>query len=357
MNNTNNKIAIKKVLNIYIKTRLVLILLMILASFILPKINTLYDNIFELFDNEHYLTIAKNGYQFNYQYAFFPLTSILIKYLGKIGFILINQLCTIASGYLLYLISKNIFNHKAPYFASVLWFISPISLFTCMFYSESLFIFLTLISYYLYKNKKYYFTLGITLGLSVLTRNLGSMLFFTIFIFMFIDWLKKKEKFKNIIITFIPASIISCLYPIYLYIKTNNIFYFINVQFDYWGRIKTNIFTILFDSIKLLFKNPHILYIFNFILTFALIGLVVYFIVKNIKNKNYYDIYLYMILTIITICSSIRGTADATTSFYRYLYGCFPIYFILPQKKECITTHILLSTFISIIFLLGIYFF
>lgn len=347
-----NKIAIRKILLLYIKTRLVLLIIMTLLSFIFPSINAL-----RLFDNEHYLNIAKNGYVFDYQYAFFPLTALLIKYLGKAGFIIINQICVIASGYLLYLLSKKVFNQKALYFPSTLWFLSPISVFTCLFYSEALFVFLTLMAYYLYKNKKHYLILGITLGLSVMTRNLGSMLFFTIFIFMFVNMLRKGERFKNILITYIPATIISCIYPIYLYLKTGNALYFVDVQFDYWARINTNIFTIIFYSFNLLLKNPHILYVFNFILTFSLIGYIVYLLIQNRKNRKYYDIYLYMILTIIAVCSTIRSTADATTSFYRYLYGCFPIYFIIPEKDWCTITHILLTLFISIIFLLGIYFF
>ena len=353
----NNNIVLKNILTLYIKTRLILFFLIIISSIIFPHVNTFYDSVFNVFDNEHYLNIAKNGYLFNYQYAFFPLTAILIKYLGKMGFILLNQLCVISSGYLLYLLSKKIFNENDPYFACTIFFISPISVFTCMLYSESLFLFFTLLAYYLYKTKKHYWLLGISLGLSTMTRNLGSMLFFTVFIFMCINWFKKKEKFKNILIVYIPATIISCLYPIYLYIKIGNPLYFAKVQFDCWARISTNVFTIVLDSLKLLLERPNFLYIFNFILTFTLIGGLFYLLVKNRKNKSHYDMYLYMFLTIISVCSTIRNTADATTSFYRYLYGCFPIYFILPQKKLCTIIHILLSVFISMIFLLGIYFF
>ena len=357
MSTINKNMSIKKIFAIYIKTRLVLLTLMIFASFILPSTSALYKTIFELFDNEHYLNIAKNAYQFNYQYAFFPLTAILIKILSPPGFIIINQLFVFLTGYLLYLLSKNIFQAKNPYFASLLWLVSPISVFTGLFYSEALFVFLTLLAYYLYKNKKHYFALGVILGLSTLTRSLGSMLFTTIFIFMVLNMFKKKEKFKNILITYIPATIISCLYPIYLFVKIGNPLYFVSVQFDYWSRISTNVFTIFFDSFKVLLKIPNLFYIFNFGLTFILIGYIIYSIIKHRRNKNYYDLYLYITLTIISICSTIRGTGDPTTSFYRYLYGCFPIYFILPQNKPCLYTHIILSTFITISFLLGLYFF
>ena len=144
VNKDNRKIIFNKLFNVYIKTRLIILILMILASFILPSTSTLYNTVFELFDNEHYLNIAKNGYQFNYQYAFFPLTAILIKTLSPLGFVILNQVVVFFTGYLLYLLSKNIFQTKNPYFASLLWLVSPISVFTALFYSEALFVFLTL---------------------------------------------------------------------------------------------------------------------------------------------------------------------------------------------------------------------
>lgn len=357
MNNYDKQKRILEILKIFLTTRLVLIILMVLSNIILQSSHNLYKNVFELFDNEHYLSIAKNGYLFNMQFAFFPLTPFLIRVFSKIGFIIINQIFTILTGYLLYLLSKDVFKEKDTLFATVLWFISPISIFTCMFYSETLFVFLTLLAYYLYKNQKHYLLLGITLGLSVLTRSLGSMLFFTIFIFMFINMLKKKEKIKNIIMAYIPATIISCLYPIYLYIKTGNLFYFVDVQYKFWARKTTSIITIFFDSLKLLLKSPNVLYILNFVLTFAIIFSILYLIYKNRNKTIYYDMFLYALLTIISICSTIRFSSDATTSFYRYIYACFPIYFILPHRKWIKNAHIILTACITAIFLLGIYFF
>ncbi len=221
-----DKKIMKDIFKFYLITRIFLVILMIIANKLLPNLNTQYSNVLGLFDNEHYLSIAMNGYNNDFLYAFFPLTPLLIRYLGKIGAIIVNQLCVLLSGYLFYLLSKEYYNDKKPLFSSILWFLSPVSIFTCMFYSESLFIFLTLFAFYIYKKKKNYLFLGIILGLSVLARSLGSMLFFSIFICMFINFIKKKEKFKNILITFIPATIISCLYPLYLYVQTGNPLYF-----------------------------------------------------------------------------------------------------------------------------------
>ena len=65
-------------------------------------------------------------------------------------------------------------------------------------------------------------------------------------------------KFKNILITYIPATIISCIYPIYLYFKTGNPLYFVDVQFEYWGKIATNIFTVFFKAGKIIFNDDEL---------------------------------------------------------------------------------------------------
>jgi len=251
----NNIDSLKYIFKLYLITRIILILLMVISEFALSSgISSIYYHVFDLFDNEHYLNIAKFGYTKEFEYAFFPLIPLLIRYLGKIGFLFFNQIWVFCSGFLLYLISDKIFKMKENYYPTLLYFISPISIFTCMFYTEGLFLFLTILSFYLFKNKKNYLALGITLGLSVLTRSLGSMLFFSIFVFMAIDWFKKKEKFKNILLTYIPATIISCLYPIYLYTRTGDLLYFMTVQYTHWGRISTNVFTIFFDVFKYVFR-------------------------------------------------------------------------------------------------------
>lgn len=357
MDENNRKDVIKWIVKWYLITRCGLVLMMIVFNFLLPSGSSIYSNIFEIFDNEHYLNIAINGYQSNYLYAFFPLTPLLIRYLGKWGFLVLNQLLVVMSGYLLYLISKDIFKEKENLWVVFLFLISPISVFTCMFYTEGIFLFLTILGFYLYKCKKNYFALGLVLGLSVMTRSLGSMLFFSIFICMFINMIKGKEKFKNILITYIPATIISCLYPIYLYIRTGNFLYFTEVQFLYWDRTGTNILMVLFDSFKYLVKDLNYLYALNYILTVFLLIYIVYVIIKNRHEKKYYEIFLYIVFSLIAICSTIRHNGDAVTSYYRYIFGCFPIYFMILPKQKNMLIILFLTTFITTMFLLGVYFY
>lgn len=355
---TDTIVPWKKILKYYLITRLCLLFFMLCAEFIISNSNLSdFDDILKLFDNIHYLNISKYGYIEKYQYAFFPLTPLLIRCLSKFGFIVVNQVMVFSSGYLLYLISKDFLKKENVFFASIMYFVSPIAVFTCMFYSEALFFFLTILAFYLYKSKKSYFGLGITLGLAVATRSLASMLFFTIFIFMFIDFIKKREKFKNILITYIPATIISCLYPIFLYVETGNPFYFIEVQFEYWGKMQTNIFTIFIDSASMLFKDFHIICFFDLILVFCLFVFIFSYIIKHRKDKDYWELFLYLIFTLLAISNVICKGHTSVASLYRYIFGCFPLYFLFKNKSLNIIMMMGISGFVSFMFLLGFYFY
>ena len=348
----------KKIFFYFLFTRICLLVLLFFAEFILSKTDySVYDDVLILFDNLHYLNIAKYGYIYAEQFAFFPLTPLLIRFLGKTGFIILNQILVYVTGYLFYLISKDVFKKENPFYVTLLYFISPIAVFTCMFYSEALFMFLTVLSFYLYKTKKSYLGFGIALGLSVSARSAGSMLFFALFIFMFIDFVKKKEKFKNILLVYIPATIISCLYPIYLYMRTGNPLYFVDVQFEYWGKIGTNIIMLFFDAGKILFSNFYMIYILDYLLVLFLFGYIIWYIFKYRKNKNYWEMFIYIIFTLFAISSNIKKSESGVVSFYRYIFCCFPVYFMIKDKIVNTLLLIAITGFVSFCFLLGIYFY
>lgn len=311
----------KDVFKYFAISRLML-LLGILMYCLLSSTNIM--EIYSYFDNEWYIDIAKNGYS-DISVVFFPMIPLIIRYFGIIGCVIINLITSYLAGLLIYKLS----NLKG----SILWFFSPIAIFSILLYTESIFIFLTILTLYLYKNKKYLLA-GITLGLSVLTRNMGSMLFFSIFIYMFYYFIKKKIKFKDILIMYIPATIISLIYPIYLQVKFNNWHIFVDSQYTYWDRISGNIFSIISDDINFMITSTNFFDKFYIIVNFIFLGLMIYFIYKDIRsNKKFTINSIYMILSILAIYSSARsGYNIPSTSFYRYFLGCYPIYLIGSSK-------------------------
>lgn len=312
----------------------------------------------KLWDCEHYINIATKGYTEDYLYAFFPLIPVLLRIIKPIGVIILNQILSIIIAFLFYEISNSYLKTKNPIITARLWLWSPIAVFTIIYYTEALFLFLTLFAFYLYKKNKY-LPSGIILGLSVMCRNTGSLLFFTLFIFLFIKFIKKQEKFTNILKMYIPATIISCIYPVYLQIKTGNWKIFVDVQYDYWQKMHCNIFTI-FKNISLITKSPKItqpLFYIDFILTMLLILITIILMIKNIKNKDYWEIIMFMAITIITITSTCKSAGNPVVSYYRYLFGTFPLILLLPQNKILLGFFKFISLFIAYFFLVGIYFY
>lgn len=353
----NKAKKIKEILIYFLYTRIFLIVIMFICNILLklkyPQINS----ILNIWDGEHYINIAYNGYRSNYLYAFFPGIPFLIKYLSPIGVVLLNQIFVILTSYLIYLIGHKHLKLKNPINAVIVYLISPVAIFSMLPYTESLFIFLSTYSYYLYKEKKNYYLLGIILGTCSLVRSTGCVIFFSIFIMMTIDWFKKKLKLKNIFKTYIIATIISCIYPSYLYIKTGSPFTFTTVQNIYWARINTNPIMFLYDTIKVTINSPNVVYIINSILSLIIMTFIMIKSIKWIKGKTNLDLSIYSILTILFLMFSIRKTGDPLTSYYRYLFACFPIYFMVPHNSKIYKAIGIFSVIASILLLTRTYFF
>lgn len=329
-----------------------------------PNLQSQGITLWTLNDTEHYIAIAERWYYYDYEAAFFPFLPILIRFFGRIPIMILNNVLAYISTFIIYQLTKELFPEKSPMLMVKIWLYNPIAVFTCILYTESIFIFLTLIVYYLYKHQKHYILQGILLGLAVATRSPASLLFFTIFIFMMINVKNKKEKFPNVVKMYIPATIISCLYPIYLYFETGSFFMFAKVQTEVWNHVKSNIFTSIYYAIKLSFEYTGEYRWLNIadlaFFTFFLI-LLIYSIVKYRKNKNVYDLLLYAALTIIAVCStSVNDTAigvGAMVSYYRYLYGCLAFILLMPNSKKYYWIQKIPFFIVTCFFLLNHYFF
>lgn len=312
-----------------------------------------------LWDCEHYIHIAYNGYTDDYLYAFFPLIPLLIRLIGPFGVVILNQILSIILAYIFLDVSKNILKDENSIFAARLWLWSPIAVFTLICYTETLFIFLTLISFYLYKKKKYYVLLGFLLGLSVMCRNTGSLLFFTLFGFMFFDFIKKKESILNIFKVYIPATIISCIYPIYLQIVARNWKIFVDIQYSFWQKSHCNFFT-LFTKISTIEKAPSItkpLFYFDYIFIMCFLVFILYLIIKNIKKVEYSEMLVFLFLSFLAITSTCKYIGNPVASYYRYLFGTFPLFFVLPKKKWILNISMIFSQIIGLLFIFSIYYY
>ncbi len=329
---------LKKVSILFLISRVPFILVLIVSLIKTGGVDFLSN-----YDAIHYLNLAKYGYAGDFLYAFFPLYSFLIRLIGITGInyqligVLISNVFTYLSTILIYKMVKR----------NIKWFlVTPILIYTSVIYTESLFIFLSLWAFYLYREKKY-IPASFIVGLSILTRNIGCILLLT----MGIDILYRKYKLKTekkelkeIIAYGLIAIVIGCVYPVYLYIKTGSFLTFVTVQGDIWYRVFTTpIHAFIWDIKVILNHNGYwfciLVSAFNW---FSYIfGMVIGF--KFIKKDLFLG--LYTLLSVLFLSFSFRNAeaweALASPSLYRYIFGIFALY-LYPYKNK---HNILLITF------------
>ena len=297
-----------------------------------------YPQCLQIFDAEWYIKIAENGYFNSATYSFFPLLPLLIRYIGIPGTIAVNQAAFLGSMVLLYSLVEKYESRK---YALVLFAFSPVSFFSILLYTESLFFFFTIASYWMYANRKFGIVAGILLGLGVATRNSGSILFFAMFIGMCYLWYKHETGFLKIVLTYIPATLISVLFPLYLQLEKGSWKLFVDSQYTDWGRGKVWPFEIIKYEIAL-FKDPTlepdevVLFALNEFFSVAILVFIVYLLVIKLipylKNKEINADYLvsavYLLGSVIAFNATVRVVPHAApmTSFYRYYLGLFPIF-------------------------------
>ena len=148
---------------------------------ITPDSLALWDRLFTswtmYWDSGHYLGIAVSGYQFPQQ-AFFPLWPLLIKSFTMLGLshqwvsYLLTFILGLANFILFYLLAKKLIDRQKAKWALIIFACYPATIFLHAGYSENLFLFLTMSSFLLFENKKYWLS-AIMAGLTSASRIVG----------------------------------------------------------------------------------------------------------------------------------------------------------------------------------------
>jgi len=229
-----------------------------------------------VWDSQAYLRISVSGYPAGdidivglpslAQRAFFPLYPTLMNLLGSVignnylAGLIISNLCLLGCGYLLYKLVNIDYGQKLAKLSVIFLFLFPTSFIFSGLFTESLFMFLLLLTIYLAKTKKYMLA-GLAAALLTATRSSGIFVIISlIFIYflpklvsqfsarninlrvMFRETLKQFSPAKIFSLALVPMGLIS--YAIYTKITTGSFLTFIMVQ-EFWGRSAVNpIFTI-----------------------------------------------------------------------------------------------------------------
>jgi mannosyltransferase PIG-V len=212
-------------------------------------------------DAEHYLGIAKNGYS-GTEFAFFPLYPLLIKIVGTFtgseliaGLIISNTASFFGLLYLYKLIEHGYNRHvaqRATFYVSIF----PTAIFFSAVYSESLFFFLTVASFY-YLRERRWVTAGIFGFFAALTRSEGILLAAPLFVQWAIAAKEGGAEFfrywvddvvKPLIgLALVPLGLAT--YMAYLWVLTGDPLKFSHVQ-THWGRHFTAPWTSVANTIN-----------------------------------------------------------------------------------------------------------
>lgn len=301
-------------------------------------------------DSNWYIDLAKKGY-FRYEndtlsnIVFFPLYPFLINIFSSFGVSpilvgwLVSSFFLFLSAVYLFKIVKDFHKKADPFLAVFLLLIFPTSFFLNAVYTESLFLFLSLATFYYTLKRKY--ALAAFIGfLASTTRITGILLFIPILIQLFSnDGFSRKSIKNSLIFSMIPLG--TFLFFLFHKIYFGSFLLFFKVE-NAWGRsFQINAGHFLVAS-RAAISN---LSLDIFYLVFAI------FITGILVKKKQIPYAVYMLSTILVAVGS--GTL---MSIGRYILVLFPIFIIGASIKNelakyiWITISLLLMTFNTVMF-------
>lgn len=299
-------------------------------------------------DGQHFLHIAQFGYYYLSAFAFFPLFPSFIK-IGSflLGYVvsglIINWVSTFLGLFFLYKLLRQDVKHNQAISILVLFLSYCFSFFYLTFYSESLFLLFSVLSFYCYKQKKIKLTLLFE-TLAVLTRFSGVAVIAAI-------WLDGFLKKKNRIILLFPiVGLVG--FMLFAYFQTGN-FWQIFESEENWGRFMTFPFSMIFNLIRIVsaegigFQNY---YFFG-----LLVGLVILLVMTFRAHKYLSTLYWSYLLFSIAIPLS----TSTLMSLPRFLIVLFPLFIALEQmfgkfwKRFYVVISSILLVLFFILFLQG----
>jgi len=286
-------------------------------------------NMHNRWDTYWYLDIIKNGYYLKNDntlsnVVFFPLYPFLIKVVGFFlagnyvlaGWIISMVSLFVACGFF-YKLVKEFHPDVNPELPILLMLIFPTAFFFNIVYTESLFLAITVITFY-YVFKKNFYLAGFFAFLGALTHSNGVFLALPILweIWRINGW-KSIFTIRIVPVFFAPLGMLAFL--LYDYIKFNDLFLFFKIE-SAWGRS----FSINWEHFSL-FSHPSIVNM-GIDMAFTLFVLTVVFLVYKKLSP------LYAVFMSLTILAAL--TSGTLMSIGRYSLVLFPIFILLAKIKN-----------------------
>lgn len=278
-------------------------------------------------DGGHFTGIAKDGYRENYQYAFFPLYPITIKFVNffvgnyNLSAVLISVGSIFFALHILFKLISLDFGRKLAQNTILFLLFFPTSFYSLVGYSESLFLFLTVATFYFLRQKKLFWATVAAIMVGA-TRFVGLAVILGFLLEIQISLGFNK---KNWYVLFAPLGFLS--FCLYLYLNTGDPFYFLTAE-SHWQRTLSLPGLNFWQAIKGLINpgsfssNPNVV----LDLTFAIFGLGLTF-----RSLRFMPI-SYSVYSLISI--AIPLFTPTLSSIPRFILPIFPIFIVLALVKN-----------------------
>jgi Gpi18-like mannosyltransferase len=287
------------------------------------------------FDGVHYLTIAASGYSAAFTQAFFPIFPLILRLLPHylIGGLILNLTLATLLVVIFYNLVKLDHSAKIAQWAVVGLLFFPTSFFLGTLYSESLFLLLVLVVFWLARQKEWLLA-GLLAGIASATRVMGVFLWPALLLELW--WQVKPTSLTSFIkhnlkaIVQISLSLLGLLaYMLYLWQVFDDPLFFLHVQSEFGAGRQESL--VLFPQViwrytKILwtvrpFDWKYFSYVQDLVLSLStLSALLVFF--KKIRPS-----YLFFALLAFFL-PPLNGTLS---SMPRYLLVCFPLFILLGE--------------------------
>lgn len=286
------------------------------------------------FDGEHYIAIANHGYK-PLEQAFFPVYPYLIKALSNLfiydvsslqvytilaGFLISNISFLLALFFLWKLINLD-FSESVAYTTIYVLVTFPTSFYFGAVYGESLFLLLSVASFY-YARKNNFFIAGLSGMLASATRVFGILLFPV----LLLSTLKRSMNPRLFFLFLIPIGLIT--YMVYQYLSSGDPFAFYNLQTVVGEQHQKGIILlpqVYFRYIKMLISSDMQNPIYQTIVLEFLVGITFFILpIYGIFKKINLSYCLYALIGF--LLPTIQGSFSSSP---RYILILFPSFVIL----------------------------
>lgn len=293
------------------------------------------------FDGVHYLGIAENGYFAEFTQAFFPLYPMLMKIFNfSIGNFLVSgllishvSLC-IALWFLLKLIKLDFSDHVAVQ-TLIFLLLFPTSFYFGAVYNESLFLMVTVLSFYCMRTKRQNW--AIVFGaLASATRIIGIFLLPALLYEKYQQLHAKSPKQATNIVEYLPLLGVALgllSYMLFLQLQYGDALYFVHAQPAFGAQRSADklilLYQVIYRYLKMIVTVDWSSVLFytvlqEFISSMVFLGLTIF---SFIKVRRSYAIF--------ALLSFILPTLTGTfSSMPRYVLLLFPAFIVLGQIKN-----------------------